>query len=159
MSRQCLVSRPATPHCRGSELTRVDLPLIIHVHLQEPDEHAEEDPQELQVGAGLPHLREACFFFFFLVGEGRGGDAKEKRDEISHLGSWISPAPAARAKTSWLWVIPTPAPTHTPPPPPLARLPGPLPSWGPRAYLRGGRSAAAAGGGRCGRQKRGPAGC
>lgn len=158
MSRQCLVSRPATPHCRGSELTRVDLPLIIHVHLQEPDEHAEEDPQELQVGAGLPHLREACFFFFFLVGEGRGGDAKEKRDEISHLGSWISPAPAARAKTSWLWVIPTPAPTHTPPSAARA-APRPPSFLGAAGLPEGGRSAAAAGGGRCGRQKRGPAGC
>ena len=58
---------PAPPRFR---LTCVDLAFIIHVHLQEPDEHAEEDPKELQIGASLSHLVEV-----FLIGE-RG---KEKR--------------------------------------------------------------------------------
>lgn len=29
------------------QLTGVDLLLVVHVYLQEPDEHAEEDPKEL----------------------------------------------------------------------------------------------------------------
>lgn len=44
------------PLCPGPELTRVDLSLVVHVHLQESDEHAEEDSEELQIGASLSHL-------------------------------------------------------------------------------------------------------
>lgn len=40
----------------GLELTRVDLSLVVHVHLQESDEHAEEDSEELQIGASLSYL-------------------------------------------------------------------------------------------------------
>ena len=39
-------------------LTFVQLLFIIHVHLQQSDEHAGQDAQELQVGACLPHLEE-----------------------------------------------------------------------------------------------------
>lgn len=66
-----LVLIPHVSHLpAGSERTCVDLALVIHVHLQEPDEHAEEDPKELQIGARLPHLVETVLI---------GGGGKEKR--------------------------------------------------------------------------------
>lgn len=39
------------------QLTRVDLPLVVNVHLRQPDEHPGQDAEELQVGARLPDLR------------------------------------------------------------------------------------------------------
>lgn len=56
--------RPQTPWARRvpprlrlrMELTEVDLFLIVHVHLRQPDEHAGQDAEELQVRAGLPNL-------------------------------------------------------------------------------------------------------
>lgn len=65
---------PAHP---GSDLTCVDLALIIHIHLQEPDEHAEEDPKELQIGACLSHLVEIVF------------NGKREGKEVSPLGSLL----------------------------------------------------------------------
>lgn len=66
---------PAVVPAAGSELTGVDLCLVVHVYLQEPDKHAEEDPQELQVGASLPHL----------VKRGLGRRGAEKRDFTREL--------------------------------------------------------------------------
>lgn len=40
-----------------SETFSVVLFLIIHIHLQQPDEHPKQEAEELQVGASFPHLR------------------------------------------------------------------------------------------------------
>lgn len=37
-------------------LTGINLFFIVHIYFQQPDQHAEENPQELQVGTSLSNL-------------------------------------------------------------------------------------------------------